>query len=157
MQLELLIQNGPFSRDTGRQCLGYNLSDILIIDNQITGHANAGIITSHAASMTISNNTIENNGSGTGLIGWYSSVSPWSNIYINNMTIDNNIDGILPEAVIQTFNSKQYNRKPLKQLITLMGSKNTTVSFNYITNQVLEIMMSRVVLSLSSQWLKPFK
>ena len=36
-----------------------NLSDILIIDNQITGHANAGIITSHAASMTISNNTIE--------------------------------------------------------------------------------------------------
>ncbi|NLY61524.1 MAG: hypothetical protein GX054_08495 [Clostridiales bacterium] len=134
---DLIIQNGPFHGIQVGNASATNLSDILIIDNQITGHANAGIITSHAASMTISNNTIENNGSGTGFNRAGIVLYPHGQTSIlNNIIIDNNIDGIFARgsdsglSIVSNIIENHSNSG-----ITLAwDQKNTTVSFNYITN-----------------------
>ena len=134
---DLTIQNGPFHGIQAGNASATNLTNISIINNEIRGHANAGIITNHNASMTISDNIIENNGTGAGFnlsgIVLYPH-GPTS--ILNNSINNNNIDGIFARgsdaglAIVGNIIENHLNSG-----ITLAwDQKNTSIEFNIINN-----------------------
>lgn len=134
---DLIIQNGPFHGIQVGSASATNLTNISILNNEIKGHANAGIITNHNASMTISNNTIENNGTGAGFNRVGIVLYPHGQTSIlNNFIINNNIDGIFARGsdagltIVGNIIEDHLNSG-----ITLAwDQKNTSIEFNIINN-----------------------
>lgn len=62
----LTVTNGPLHGIQVGSAALVNLTNIVITDNNILINNNAGILTNHGASMTINNNTIKDNGFGSG-------------------------------------------------------------------------------------------
>ena len=62
----LTVTNGPLHGIQVGSAASVNLTNIVISDNNILINNNAGILTNHGASMTINNNTIKDNGLGSG-------------------------------------------------------------------------------------------
>lgn len=94
----LFIQDGPSHGILIGDENYPNLTGIMISDNHITGHGNAGILSSHQASITVDKNLIENNGQGQGFTraGIILSFHGESKI-TNNTIINNGTDGIFAE------------------------------------------------------------
>jgi len=92
---KLTIQNGPTHGIFVGSDTALDLHDIVISNNNIKGHGNAGIITFYNASMIIDSNNIENNGIGTGFNRGGIILYPNGATTIANNTISNNtIEGI---------------------------------------------------------------
>ena len=96
---DLIIQNGPLHGIQAGDVSYPDLTKITIANNSILGHGNAGILTNHGASMTIKNNNVRNNGIGSGFNRGGIILYPHgATDIIDNLIINNNIDGIFARA-----------------------------------------------------------
>lgn len=95
----LTIQNGTLHGIVAGSADWPDLTNIVITNNIIRGHANAGILTANGAALHIENNIIENNGQGTGFnrVGILLRPHGPSQV-IGNIIRNNAIDGIYAEG-----------------------------------------------------------
>ncbi|MBE0465630.1 MAG: right-handed parallel beta-helix repeat-containing protein [Candidatus Desulforudis sp.] len=95
----LTIENGPLHGIRAGSAAFPNLTNIVITNNIIRGHGNAGVLTNHGAAMHIENNVIEDNGQGTGFNRVGVVLFPHGASQVIGNTIKNNtIDGIFARA-----------------------------------------------------------
>lgn len=96
---KLTILNGPTHGIRAGGTNAEGLTGIVISNNHIKGHGNAGIITGHTASIDIKHNVIENNGQGSGFNRGGIILYPHGKTNIVGNTIKNNvIEGIFARA-----------------------------------------------------------
>ena len=133
----LTLQNGPGQGIRAGNATFPNLNGIIIRNNTIRGHDNAGILTANNASLSIENNTIIDNGLGTGFgrVGIY--LYPHGETQILGNIINNNYsDGIFARGtssglLIEDNEIKDYNNSG----ITLAWDEsNVTIRHNTITD-----------------------
>ncbi len=133
----LTIQNGPSHGIQVGNADATNLTNVIISNNNIRNHGNAGIITGHNASMTINNNTIENNGIGTGFNRNGIVLYPHGLTTItNNRILNNGVDGIFAREssnglVIQ---NNIIENHPNSGITLAWNQRNTSIINNEIIN-----------------------
>lgn len=133
----LTLENGPLHGIQAGHAAFPNLTNIVITDNIIRGHGNAGVLTNDGAAMHIKNNVIEDNGQGAGFdrVGIVLFPHGASQV-IGNIIRNNTVDGIFARnsssgLLIEDNKIEQHTNSG----ITLgFLQRNTTIRNNRITD-----------------------